>query len=194
MSLSRWLTDYLYISMGGNRGGKLKTLRNLFLTMFLGGLWHGAAWVFVLWGIGWGAALVVHRVASDAGLVPPWKWLSRLMLFTFVVLLWVPFRSGSIDLVKSGESWTVMGNVLGAMFGANGLGLGHLSRMDATGFQVPLTFGALLAVLLVFVNVAPNTWEFKFRPTRKLALATAVLATFSVLKLSEPSPFLYFQF
>ncbi len=194
MSLSRWLTDYLYISMGGNRHGKLKTLRNLFLTMFLGGLWHGAAWVFVLWGIGWGLALVVHRVASDAGIVPPWKWLSRAMCFLWAVLLWVPFRSGSIDLVKSGESWGVMGDVLGAMFGANGLGLGHLSRADATGFQVPLVFAGLIAVLLVFVNVAPNTWEFKFRPTRKLALATAVLATLSVLKLSEPSPFLYFQF
>ncbi|MCW2920860.1 MAG: Peptidoglycan O-acetyltransferase [Thermoleophilia bacterium] len=194
MSLSRWLTDYLYISMGGNRHGKLKTLRNLFLTMFLGGLWHGAAWVFVLWGIGWGAALVVHRVASDAGFVPPWKWLARAMCFLWAVLLWVPFRSGSIELVKSGDSWQVMGDVLGAMFGANGLGLGHLSRSDATGFQVPLVFGALIAALLVWVNVAPNTWEFKFRPTRKLALATAVLATLSVLKLSEPSPFLYFQF
>ena len=194
MSLSRWLTDYLYISMGGNRGGKLKTLRNLFLTMFLGGLWHGAAWVFVLWGIGWGMALVVHRVASEAGFVPPWKWLARAMCFLFAVLLWVPFRSGNIDLVKSGESWGVMADVLGAMFGANGLGLGHLSRLDATGFQVPLTFAGLVAALLVFVNVAPNTWEFKFRPTRRLALATAVLATWSVLMLSAPSPFLYFQF
>lgn len=194
MSLSRWLTDYLYISLGGNRKGKLMTLRNLFLTMFLGGLWHGAAWVFVLWGILHGAGLVVHRIASDAGFVPPWKWLSRAMCFVFVVLLWVPFRAGNIDLVKSGQSTEVMNNMLAAMFGANGLGLGHLSRADATGFQVPLVFGALIAVLLVFVNVAPNTWEFKFRPTRKLAIATAALATFSVLKLSEPSPFLYFQF
>ncbi|MCW2922629.1 MAG: Peptidoglycan O-acetyltransferase [Thermoleophilia bacterium] len=194
MSLSRWLTDYLYITMGGNRGGKLKTLRNLFLTMFIGGLWHGAAWVFVLWGLLHGLGLVVHRVASDAGIVPPWKWLSRAMCFIFVVILWVPFRSGNVDLVKHGRSTEVMGNVLGAMFGQNGLGLGHLSHGDATGFQVPLTFVGLLVTLLVFVNVAPNTWEFRFRPTRRLALATAVLATWSVLLLSAPSPFLYFQF
>ncbi len=194
MSLSRWLTDYLYITLGGNRGGKVRTLRNLFLTMFLGGLWHGAAWVFVLWGMLHGAGLVVHRIASDAGFVPPWRWLSRALCFVFVVLLWVPFRAGNIDLVKSGQSTEVMNNVLGAMFGANGFGLGHLSRSDATGFQVPLVLIGLIAVLLVFVNVAPNTWEFKFRPTRRLALATAVLATWSVLMLSAPSPFLYFQF
>ena len=194
ISLSRWLTDYLYISLGGNRGGKLKTLRNLFLTLFLGGLWHGAAWVFVLWGIGHGMGLVVHRVASEAGFTPPWKWLSRLMCFVFVVLLWVPFRSGSLDLVKAGKSTQVMHDMFAAMFGANGLGLSQLSHSDATGVQVPLAIAGLIAVLLVFVNVAPNTWEFRFRPTRRLALATAVLATWSVLMLSAPSPFLYFQF
>lgn len=194
MSLSRWLTDYLYISLGGNRKGKLMTLRNLFITMFLGGLWHGAAWVFVLWGMLWGLALVVHRLASDAGVVPPWAWLSRAMCFVWVVLLWVPFRSGNIDLVKAGKSTQVMNDMLGAMFGFNGLGLDHLAYRDASGFQVPLTFLALIGALLVFVNVAPNTWEFKFRPTRRLALATAVLATWSLLMLSAPSPFLYFQF
>jgi len=194
MSLSRWLTDYLYITMGGNRGSKLKTLRNLFLTMFIGGLWHGAAWVFVLWGLLHGLGLVVHRVASDAGFVPPWKWLARTMTFAFVVILWVPFRSGSIELVKSGKSTEVMNNMLGAMFGRNGFGLHDMSKFDATGLQVPLTYAGLLAVLLVFVNIAPNTWEFKFKPSRKLALGTAVLATWSVLMLSAPSPFLYFQF
>lgn len=194
MSLSRWLTDYLYISLGGNRRGKLMTLRNLFITMFLGGLWHGAAWVFVLWGMLHGAGLVIHRVAADAGFVPPWRWLARLMTFVFVVILWVPFRSGNIDLVKAGVSTEVMNDVLGAMFGFNGLGIGHLSYSDATAFQVPLMFIALLASLLVFVNVAPNTWEFKLRPTRWMALLTAILATWSLLKLSAPSPFLYFQF
>jgi alginate O-acetyltransferase complex protein AlgI len=194
MSLSRWLTDYLYIPLGGNRKGKLMTLRNLFLTMFLGGLWHGAAWVFVLWGILHGLGLVVHRICADAGLVPPWKWLSRLLTFVFVVILWVPFRAGNIDLVEAGVSTEVMNNVLAAMFGFNGLGIDHLAYTDATAFQVPLTFAVLIAVLLVFVNVAPNLWEFKFRPTRKLAVATAFLATWSILMLSAPSPFLYFQF
>ena len=62
ISLSTWLRDYLYISMGGNRGGTLRTYRNLFMTMLLGGLWHGAAWNFVLWGAYHGMALVLHRL------------------------------------------------------------------------------------------------------------------------------------
>ena len=194
ISLSRWLTDYIYISLGGNRGGKLKTLRNLFITLFAGGLWHGAGWVFILWGMGHGAGLVVHRIASEAGFVPPWKWLSRLMMFLFAVVLWVPFRSGNIDLLKAGRSTDVMHQMFASMLGAHGLGLGELSYTDPTGLQVPLTLVGLIAALLVFVNVAPNTWEFRFKPTRRLAVVTALLGVAAVLMLSAPSPFLYFQF
>jgi len=61
ISLSSWLRDYLYISLGGNRGSTLFTYRNILLTMLLGGLWHGASWVFVLWGGLHGVALIVHR-------------------------------------------------------------------------------------------------------------------------------------
>ena len=64
ISLSTWLRDYLYISLGGNRGGKLRTYRNLMLTMVLGGLWHGASWNFVIWGTLHGLALVVEREFS----------------------------------------------------------------------------------------------------------------------------------
>ena len=70
ISLSHWLRDYLYISAGGNRGGTLRTYRNLMLTMMLGGLWHGAAGTFVFWGLYQGLLLIVHRVASP--------WLERI--------------------------------------------------------------------------------------------------------------------
>jgi len=195
ISLSRWLTDYLYITMGGNRGGKLKTLRNLFLTMFLGGLWHGAAWVFVLWGVGWGIAMVVHKVASDVGFVPPWKWLARALMFLFALIMWVPFRAGNVDLVKAGKSFDTMRQMFASMLGRHGIGLHDIVPGTAgVDVEVPVAFLALLAALLVFVNVAPNSWEVRFRPTRKLAIGTAVLAVASVLMLSAPSPFLYFQF
>src|SRR3546814_5192072 len=62
MSLSSWLRDYLYISLGGNRGGTAKTYRNLFLTMLLGGLWHGANWTFLIWGAWHGLILCIERV------------------------------------------------------------------------------------------------------------------------------------
>ena len=65
MTLSRWLRDYLYIPLGGNRGGVRRTYRNLMLTMLLGGLWHGAAWTFVIWGGIHGSALSVERWARE---------------------------------------------------------------------------------------------------------------------------------
>src|SRR5690606_18307146 len=65
ISLSTWLRDYLYIPLGGNRGGKANMYRNLFITMLLGGLWHGAAWRFILWGIMHGVALAFHKWFSQ---------------------------------------------------------------------------------------------------------------------------------
>ncbi|MCB1086766.1 MAG: MBOAT family protein [Verrucomicrobiae bacterium] len=104
ISLSTWLRDYLYISLGGNRGGKWRTRRNLLLTMVLGGLWHGAAWTFVIWGAIHGLWLVAHRIW--AGWKPAqakwlngagWKVLSMLATFHLVCLCWLFFRAESLD-------------------------------------------------------------------------------------------------
>ena len=181
----------LHLARRQPRSGKLKTLRNLFLTMFLGGLWHGAAWVFVLWGVGSTAlrssctASPRRRASSRRG-----SGSARLMLLR---LRRAPVGAVPLRQHRAGEdaaqSTEVMSNMLAAMFGANGFGLGHLSRADATGLPGPSSRSCgLIAALLVFVNVAPNTWEFKFRPTRKLALATAVLATWSVLHAQRTQP------
>src|SRR5690606_6858981 len=70
ISLSTWLRDYLYISIGGNRNGKFRTYLNLFITMLLGGLWHGASWKFVIWGILHGLALVVERLFKNLFSIP----------------------------------------------------------------------------------------------------------------------------
>jgi len=112
MTLSRWLRDYLYISLGGNRGSRLFTFRNLFLTMLLGGLWHGAAWTFVIWGAIHGGFLVLERVASaDARLLarlntiprplqPVLRWA---LTFHVVCLAWIFFRAESLD-----KAWTII--------------------------------------------------------------------------------------
>src|SRR5439155_12771521 len=71
MTLSFWLRDYLFIPLGGSRRGRVRTLRNLGITMLLGGLWHGAAWTFVLWGLLHGLYLIAHNVLHRAGLTPP---------------------------------------------------------------------------------------------------------------------------
>ena len=96
ISLSTWLRDYLYIPLGGSRGGQAMTLRNLMLTMVLGGIWHGAAWTFVIWGALHGLVLAAQRVLSGWGPRVP-KFLGILLTFHFVCLAWIFFRSESLD-------------------------------------------------------------------------------------------------
>ena len=100
MSLSRWLRDYLYIPLGGNRHGKLMTYRNLMLTMLLGGLWHGASWHFVVWGGYHGLLLSAERVAGRHFFEQrPKLWIYPLrMLVTFVLVAvgWVFFRAEGV--------------------------------------------------------------------------------------------------
>ena len=103
ISLSSWLHDYLYVPLGGNKNGKLKTYRNLLLTMLLGGLWHGAAWTFVVWGGLHGLFLAVHRALGGyvaRGQLPPLKSRqipSILLTFATVSLLWVFFRADTMS-------------------------------------------------------------------------------------------------
>ncbi len=96
MTLSRWLRDYLYIPLGGNRSSKFKHLRNLFLTFFLGGIWHGAGWTFVIWGAMHGAATIVHTLWVRANYkLPPWA--GFIITFLFVNFAWVFFRAKDLS-------------------------------------------------------------------------------------------------
>jgi alginate O-acetyltransferase complex protein AlgI len=96
MTLSQWLRDYLYIPLGGNRRGRLRTYVNLMLTMLLGGLWHGANWTFVIWGLMHGTALALHKLwlENTGGRVNLPRWLTWAMTYSFVCLCWIFFRAG----------------------------------------------------------------------------------------------------
>jgi alginate O-acetyltransferase complex protein AlgI len=93
ITLSQWLRDYLYIPLGGNRSGSTRTYVNLFLTMVLGGLWHGASWMFVLWGVIHGALLCFHRALPRLFSPRP---LGIALTFIVVTVAWVPFRAVSV--------------------------------------------------------------------------------------------------
>ena len=99
MTLSRFLKDYLYIPLGGNRGGRWKTYRNLFLTMVLGGLWHGAAWNFVIWGVLHGVGQCFEKFGREKGWTIPnvgaWRALRIFLVFHFVCLTWIFFNADS---------------------------------------------------------------------------------------------------
>jgi len=129
ISLSTWLRDYLYIPLGGSRGGAGRTYRNLMITMALGGLWHGAAWTFVLWGVYQGLALVIYRAIGDsaarAGVVFRQTALSRAALGVLMIHVtcygWLIFRARSVSqiadfssrvfggLTAGPETWPVYG-------------------------------------------------------------------------------------
>ena len=132
ITLSRFLRDYLYISLGGNRLGKLRRYFNLFLTMLLGGLWHGAGWPFVVWGALHGCYLILNhawrRTLGAAGMDfdsnPAYQCLSWLITFTAVVVGWVYFRAPTLEHGNA---------ILMAMAGRNGAELpnGIFARLGA---------------------------------------------------------------
>jgi alginate O-acetyltransferase complex protein AlgI len=179
MTLSRYLRDFLYIPLGGNRGGRLRTARNLMITMLLGGLWHGAAWGFVLWGGLHGAALVLeHALRGRRPRLPAgFAWV---VTFLFVCLAWIPFRAPDLStawayverLVAPGP-WTLLTpSVAAAVAGILALQLLPEHPLDAIRERLqavnPVPLGAGLAVVV--------------------ALAAASVPGSAV------PPFIYFQF
>lgn len=180
MSLSFWIRDYLFIPLGGSRGTRVATLRNLIVTMTLGGLWHGAGWTFVIWGLAHGAMLVAHALLRARGWVPKTEWVNRVITFACVVAAFVIFRA---------HSMTEAANVLTSMLGVHGLD--SIGRLHAL---IGVKFALLIVGLLVWVNVLPNTWQVKVRPRPIHGLALGLALGYAILLIGSPSPFLYFQF
>jgi D-alanyl-lipoteichoic acid acyltransferase DltB (MBOAT superfamily) len=96
MTLSRYLRDYLYVPLGGNRCTSARLYLNLMITFVLGGLWHGASWMFIIWGALHGGALIVHRIWKQLGMRLP-AWLAWFVTFSFVNITWIFFRANTLD-------------------------------------------------------------------------------------------------
>jgi len=180
MSLSSWFRDYLFIPLGGSRLGTGRTTINLVVTMFLAGLWHGAAWTFVVWGLVHGTFLGGHALLRRAGLTPGSVTLNRVVTFALVCGAFVIFRSPNLGTA---------GDVLSSMVGFGGLD--SAAQLDAL---LPVKFALLVAALLVFVNVAPNTWQIRIKPRVWQGMAAGIGAAVAIMTISQPHPFIYFQF
>jgi alginate O-acetyltransferase complex protein AlgI len=193
ISLSSWLRDYLYIPLGGNRQGTLLTYRNLLITMFLGGLWHGAAWTFVIWGLLHGAYLVIWRLGAEflksfARLTTPAeKRIARLPLILVVFLLttlaWVFFRAPS--LASASE---ISRRILTL----------DSSTTVVTTDRIGLAKCALVILIVIAVDIAV---EFRIihvayarHPEWRAAAMAAVLWSIALLGTFSGSIFIYFQF
>jgi alginate O-acetyltransferase complex protein AlgI len=180
MSLSSWFRDYLFIPLGGSRRSTWRTTLNLVVVMFLAGLWHGAAWTFVVWGLVHGAFLGGHGLLRRLGLTPRSAALNRLITFVLVCGAFVIFRSPNLGTA---------GDVLSSMVGFGGLD--SAAQLDAL---LPVKFALLVAALLVFVNVAPNTWQIRIKPRVWQGMAAGIGAAVAIMTISQPHPFIYFQF
>ncbi len=176
ISLSSWFRDYVYIPLGGNRGGTFNTYRNLLLTFFVSGIWHGASWTFVIWGTLHGLGVVITRELERSAFyrtqVP--RLAKQLGVFAFVSFTWVFFRAGSLS-----DALLIVNRVFTAAW--------H-------DLQIP----ALMIGLVALVWLYQFLYESRFRSVLQTGLVRVGIAVFMVLYLclcaSGGGAFIYFQF
>lgn len=177
ISLSSWFKDYVYIPLGGNRKGRFNTYKNMFLTMVISGLWHGAAWTFVIWGavhaLGRFCTRELERTVFYKEKVP--RILKQLFVFIFVTFAWIFFRAESI-----GDAWIV------------------ITRIFTSGFADPhcpvLALALIFAVWLYqFAYESRLRWLLELRTVRIGVIIFMVLYLFLCAPTSE-KPFIYLQF
>jgi len=205
ISLSNFLRDYLYIPLGGNRKGPSRRYTNLFLTMLLGGLWHGAAWTFVIWGALHGTYLMINhfwnakvrRHAPPGRLAKVFGWL---LTFVCVMIAWVVFRAESMDAAVA---------IYQGMLGLHGAPDSAFREFAAVPYRKPEFFQTLLVAMIICLTLPPTITLERWLPQAPTLagrphlsrLYTAAMAIFCVSllgvcvsKLGAYSPFLYFQF
>jgi D-alanyl-lipoteichoic acid acyltransferase DltB (MBOAT superfamily) len=179
ISLSTWFKDYLYFPLGGSRGGTFRTYRNMFLTMVISGIWHGAAWTFVIWGALHALGRCLTRELEQTEFynerIP--KLAKQFLVFTFVTFTWIFFRAQSLD-----DAWLV------------------ISRMFTTGWmdpRFPLLMGSLIVAVwlyqLLYSSQSMLRWYIEAAPVR-LGLTMALIAYLLIVAQPSTKQFIYFQF
>jgi alginate O-acetyltransferase complex protein AlgI len=205
ISLSTFLRDYLYVPLGGNRKGPARRYLNLFITMLLGGLWHGAAWTFVIWGALHGGFLAVNhlwnaKVRRNAKPGRPARVLGWFLTFVFVMIAWVVFRA---------ESMHAAIEIYKGMLGMHGAPLVAFEEFGRVPSRKPEFFQTMLVGLFICLALPPTITLQRWVPqaqalagrpraatvfTALMALVTVILFGLCVSRLGTYSPFLYFQF
>ena len=179
MTLSRFFRDYVYIPLGGNRTSLPRSYFNILITFIIGGIWHGAGWLFILWGLLHGMANVVCRFAKTLNLKLN-VFVAWLITFNFINFTWVFFRSKNLAIAK---------NILSSMFGFSTGGHQAGANINLLTFIFIL---AGFAITLGFKN--SNEITSKVVPSYRWAVLTGLLFGVSMLFMTRRSEFLYFQF
>lgn len=194
-SLSQWFRDYLYIPLGGNRKGALRTYLNLFVVFFLCGLWHGAAWTFIIWGMYQGLFLIIERLFLGRMLLSLWQPLRHIYLLFVVVLGWIIFRAENFDhMLYFMKAW---------------FGLSHVETSNPYLFNFYMQNSTWLALILGVIFSMPvcrwlnhyiesNSQSNKSLSISRLATETAhfLMLILCMLYVASASynPFIYFRF
>lgn len=197
MTLSRFLMDYLYIPLGGNRAGNFNTYRNLMLTFLLGGLWHGAGITFLFWGFLHGTAIIIHRVWEQSG-IKLHRRISLFLTFMFLNISWVFFRAKDFNSARK---------VLTAMIDIKSLSLEQVSRLtlinsnwiESIGKQTHLKTGMMFITILagfiiIFYMKNSNELSKYIVASPRWSVISGILLATSLMLLSRKSEFLYFIF
>lgn len=196
MTLGRFFTHYLYIPLGGNRKGAVRTYINLFIIFFVSGIWHGAGWTFVIWGILHGIASVINRFWKGFNLELP-KFIAWFITFFFVHIAWVFFRSPDINTAQmmlkkmfSIQTFHFPAGITG--FLNENLGT-HLVPWT---YYFDLKLAALFIGILAIVIFAKNSIERlnSFKPSYRTAVFVSFIGVLALLYLNRVSEFLYFKF
>ena len=200
ITLSRFLRDYIYIPLGGNRKGRLRTYVNLMATFIIGGIWHGAGWTFVFWGFLHGVALVIHRIWSELGFKMN-KILAWFITFNFINITWVFFRA---------KDWDDALKVLKGMFGLSGIvlpnfllvklgfltkyGVGFDNFIERVGDKSTILFLLLgFILILAFKNSIEKMISFQPSYQKIIKLIFILLLSFYSM-IAVKTEFLYFNF
>ena len=188
MTLSRFLRDYIYIPLGGNRLSENKTYRNLFLTFLIGGIWHGANWTFIIWGICHGLAMCIHRfwVKTQRFVIP--NFCASSLTFFFVVLTFLIFRTHTVE--RAYELYK-------SLIGLNGFApvMYDKFRLSFEGGSLKISLFLIIGVIIMTFFMKNSTeWAKNFKPTKLYFILTIVMLISALLNLNRISEFLYFQF
>ncbi|MBD5283016.1 MAG: MBOAT family protein [Bacteroides sp.] len=189
ISLSSWLRDYVYIPLGGNRKGTFRTYLNNFLTMLIGGLWHGAAWKFVFWGAMHGAGLAVHKACKPILDKIPDNFVTTfifwLITFVYVSLLWVFFRAASFE-----DSVLIINNIF------VDFEWGQIPQFISIRPEWSIMMLTLIILHFIPQRVADRTQEYFIKSPWLLKLGVFLVVVQLVIEFmsEEVAPFIYFQF
>lgn len=185
ISLSVWLRDYLYIPLGGNRLGSFTTFRNLMITMLLGGLWHGAGFAFLAWGLYHGLLLVVHRIfqsGRDVFRGNVFSVFSIILFFHITCIGWLLFRAGAVPDTQ-GQWLTIKGYLSVLWVFPDGL----------NSFVWPVSFLGAVVFILQWQHKKMEHFS-RWHPKAQAASVAMTLCAISFLGVFEGSSFIYFQF